>query len=242
MITTLLSNHDPQVEIEEMKKKIGDLKKLRPVKLTVKSPSKYNSDVDSLLTLPASPDTDTKTNNEVLDNLDKEILKKQIKYKEDSAKQDCEITNIQNMKEDYKRRLKENALLRNRLEQEISETKLKCMFDSNLDYLKSIEKGEIFSARHMDFHKSESARQALLYRMITDPFTDEQVDWVLKELKDIWMKNTEDVKKMADYIWKVILPECLIKIYSDYFKVSRSEAEKRIKETPLEGESEDEDN
>ena len=57
--------------------------------------------------------------------------------------------------------------------------------------------------------------------MITDPFTEEQVDWVLKELKDIWMKNSEDLKKMGDYIWKVILPECLIKLYSDLFEISK---------------------
>lgn len=220
-----------------MKKKISDLKKLRSVKSTEKSSNNYSGDVDSLLFLPKRRDIDSDV---VLDNLDKEILKKNIKYKEDSAKLDGEIKMVQNMKKDYRRRLKENALLRNKLAQEVSNAKLKCMFESNLDYLKSIEKGEIYSARHTDFHKSESARQALLYKMITDPFTEEQVDWVLKELKDIWMKNTEDVKKIADYIWKVLLPECLIKIYSDYFRMSRSEAEKKIKETPLVGESEDE--
>ena len=220
-----------------MKKKISDLKKLRSVKSTEKSSNNYSGDVDSLLFLPERRDIDSDV---VLDNLDKEILKKNIKYKEDSAKLDGEIKMVQNMKKDYRRRLKENALLRNKLAQEVSNAKLKCMFESNLDYLKSIEKGEIYSARHTDFHKSESARQALLYKMITDPFTEEQVDWVLKELKDIWMKNTEDVKKIADYIWKVLLPECLIKIYSDYFRMSRSEAEKKIKETPLVGESEDE--
>ena len=220
-----------------MKKKISDLKKLRSVKSTEKSSNNYSGDVDSLLFLPERRDIDSDV---VLDNLDKEILKKNIKYKEDSAKLDGEIKMVQNMKKDYSRRLKENALLRNKLAQEVSNAKLKCMFESNLDYLKSIEKGEIYSARHTDFHKSESARQALLYKMITDPFTEEQVDWVLKELKDIWMKNTEDVKKIADYIWKVLLPECLIKIYSDYFRMSRSEAEKKIKETPLVGESEDE--
>ena len=220
-----------------MKKKISDLKKLRSVKSTEKSSNNYSGDVDSLLFLPERRDIDSDV---VLDNLDKEILKKNIKYKEDSAKLDGEIKMVQNMKKDYRRRLKENALLRNKLAQEVSNAKLKCMFESNLDYLKSIEKGEIYSARHTDFHKSESARQALLYKMITDPFTEEQVDWVLKELKDIWMKNTEDVKKIADYIWKVLLPECLIKIYSDYFRMSRSEAEKKIKETPLVGEREDE--
>ena len=220
-----------------MKKKISDLKKLRSVKSTEKSSNNYAGDVDSLLFLPERRDIDSDV---VLDNLDKEILKKNIKYKEDSAKLDGEIKMVQNMKKDYRRRLKENALLRNKLAQEVSNAKLRCMFESNLDYLKSIEKGEIYSARHTDFHKSESARQALLYKMITDPFTEEQVDWVLKELKDIWMKNTEDVKKIADYIWKVLLPECLIKIYSDYFRMSRSEAEKKIKETPLVGESEDE--
>ena len=230
----------PQVSNDNIKKKIADLKNLQSAKSAEKSLNKYIPDVDILLKLPERPDTVGKTSDELLDKMDEEILKKDIKYKEDSAKLDREIEIGQNKKKDFKRRLKKNALLRDRLAQEISKTKLKRMFESNLDYLKSIETGEMFSTRHEDFHKSESARQALLYKMITDPFTEEQVDWVLKELKDIWMKNSKDVKKMADYIWKVILPECLIKLYSDFFEVSRSEAETMIKETPLEDESEDE--
>lgn len=230
----------PQVSNDNIKKKIADLKNLQSAKSAEKSLNKYIPDVDILLKLPERPDTVGKTSDELLDKMDEEILKKDIKYKEDSAKLDREIEIGQNKKKDFKRRLKKNALLRDRLAQEISKSKLKFMFESNLDYLKSIENGETFSARHCDFHKSESARQALLYKMITDPFTEEQVDWVLKELKDIWMKNSKDVKKMADYIWKVILPECLIKLYSDFFEVSRSEAETMIKETPLEDESEDE--
>ena len=233
-----LSIRFPQVEVDIMKNKLCDLKKLqsKSMKSAKKSGTNHISDVDSLLKLP---NTVGKTSDETLDDWDKVILKRDLKYKEDSAKLDLEIEIGKKKKEDYRKRLKENALLRNRLAQEISKNKLKQMFGNNLVYLKSIHEGETYSARHEDFHKSENARQALLYTMITDPFTDEQVDWVLKEIKDVWMKNSKDMKMMGDYIWKVILPECLIKLYSDFFEMSRTEAEKRIKETPVEGESEE---
>ena len=220
-----------------MKNKLGDLKKLQSK--SEKAGSKHIS-VDSILKLPERPNTVGKTSDEILDDWDKEILKRDLKYTEDSAKLDLEIEIGKKKKEAYRKRLKMNALLRNRLGQELSMTKLKLMFENNLDYLKSIEDGETFSVRHEDFYKSENSRQALLYKIITDPFTDEQVDLVLRELKEIWMKNSKEVKIMGDYIWKVILPECLIKLYADFFQMSRTEAERRIKETPLEGESEDE--
>ena len=34
-------------------------------------------------------------------------------------------------------------------------------------------------------------------------------------------------------MWKVLLPECFIKVYGDKFGVGRAEAEVMIRETPL---------
>ena len=38
---------------------------------------------------------------------------------------------------------------------------------------------------------------------------------------------------------QVLLPECFIKFYMDFFKVTKAEAEIKIKETPLKDEDED---
>ena len=78
--------------------------------------------------------------------------------------------------------------------------------------------------------------------MITDPFTDDQLDWTLDEIGKVWMRNKKEQMDCNEYVWKVLLPECFIKFYMDHFKVSKEEAKKRISETPLRGEEDsDED-
>ena len=69
--------------------------------------------------------------------------------------------------------------------------------------------------------------------MITDPFTDEQVNWTLEELGTVWMRNDRERREQGDYVWKVLLPECLTRFYMDFCGVGRSEAEQRMAETPL---------
>ena len=50
------------------------------------------------------------------------------------------------------------------------------------------------------------------------------------------MKTERDYMENNDYVWKVLLPEIFIKFYMDQFDVSKSEAEQRIRETPLKSE------
>ena len=47
------------------------------------------------------------------------------------------------------------------------------------------------------------------------------------------MRNKEEKKKFEDYVEKVILPECMIKLYMDIFGLDKKDAEKAIAETPL---------
>ena len=56
--------------------------------------------------------------------------------------------------------------------------------------------------------------------MITDPFTDEQLDWTLDEIEKVWMKTKEEHRKNNEYVWKVLLAECFIKFYMDMFDVT----------------------
>lgn len=47
------------------------------------------------------------------------------------------------------------------------------------------------------------------------------------------MKDKFELRKNHDYVWKVLLPECLIKFYMDFFHVDKVTAEVNISETPL---------
>ena len=69
--------------------------------------------------------------------------------------------------------------------------------------------------------------------MITDPFTDDQLEWTLEEIGNIWMKTKRDQMKNNEYVWKVILVETFIKFYMELFGFEKKEAEQRIRETPL---------
>ena len=77
--------------------------------------------------------------------------------------------------------------------------------------------------------------------MITDPFTDNQLEWTLDEIGQVWMKNKKEQMDNDEYVWKVLLAEAFIKFYMDHFGVGKKEAEKRISETPLRKTVEDED-
>ena len=115
------------------------------------------------------------------------------------------------------------------------------MFNENIEYLRSIRDGQTESSRHTAFHKDAGSRQALLYIQINQPFTDAQVNWTLECMTDVWMKTPKERADNLQYVSNVLMPECLIKFYSDFYKISKVEAEKRIKETPLD-EDDDSDN
>ena len=212
-------------------------------------------DIDDLLKLPKRPDNGGKTKDEILDELDVEIRKMQKKYDVDMAKADEEIEGRRKKREERKTRLRENALFRNRLEKELTETEMRSRVQANLGYLQSIHDGLTPSARHKAFHKSVRTREALHYSMITDPFTEDQLNWTLEEMSKVWMRTKREKMDNPEYIWKVLLPECFLKVYADKFGVSRAEAEVMIGETPLhrkdeprmetdstEGETEEEEN
>ena len=98
------------------------------------------------------------------------------------------------MTEELRARQEENAALCSRLQTELTEDKLQKRFKENVAYLKGVECGEVTSARHQAFHKSARSRQALYYKMITHPFSDEQLTWTLKELTKVWMRTRKDLE------------------------------------------------
>ena len=148
---------------------------------------------------------------------------------------DLEIEEEVRNREELTKRQCRNATLRTRLQEELTEKKLRGLFRENLPYLRGVQAGQVVSFRHQNFHKSTQKRHALRASMISEPFSDQQMDWTLDEIDKGLVKNLKKCSDLKDYIWKVLLPESFIKIYSDFFHLDMLEAEQRIRETSLTG-------
>ena len=61
----------------------------------------------------------------------------------------------------------------------------------------------------------------------------DQLEWTLEEIGKLWMRTKREKFDNQEYVWKVLLSECFIKFYMDWFEVTKEEAEIMIKETPL---------
>ena len=228
------------MDIALLKKKLCDRKqKLQLGQSQKVSKRVLKRSLSDILKLPECSDSG-KTKDDMLDILDADIARKNKKDEESLAKMDQELI-VQQQKQDIcKARKKKNFVNRGRLQKEITETKLKKLFAENKDFLQSIYDGETFCVRHVAFHKSETSRQALFYKLVTEPFSDDQVDWTLELMEQVWLKKAEKQKDMGDYIWKVLMPEFLVKIYANFFGVSQVDAETMIIETPVSDNSEEE--
>ena len=132
----------------------------------------YMPSIDELLKQPEKVGDDGKTMDEILDELDKEIAERKEKHERESAKVQADIAAEKLRQEERRKRLADNAKLRDRLEVEITEEELRKLFANNRVYLEGIWNGNNESARHKAFHQSRRTRHALTYMMITDPFTD----------------------------------------------------------------------
>ena len=163
-----------------------------------------------------------------LDQLDKEIANREEKHAKEMKQGKENIEAMKKEKLERKKRFNQNEKLRNRLRTALKEKEIQRRFADNSEYLREISSGNISSNRHDQFFKSEGASQQLFYRQISSPFSDEQVEWTEREIFKHW-----DKKQHRLYVSRVLLPECLIKIYMDYFGLTKAEAEKRISETPL---------
>ena len=69
-----------------------------------------------------------------------------------------------------------------RIKTELTQVRLRKMFQKNKDYLQNIFDGKIKSVRHEAFYKSVRTRQAHFYTIISYPFTDEELDKVILRL------------------------------------------------------------
>lgn len=188
---------------------------------------------DSLKVIPDRFDDGS----EYLDQLDKEIASSQKQHAEEMEKLKESIEAIKRKDVERQKRYKQNEQLKAVLRAELTEEEIKRMFTENLEYLRGIRSGNISSDRHDKFFESAGTRQQLFYRQILSPFSDLQVDWTEREIFKHW-----DKKQDEQYVSRVLLPECLIKIYMDYFGFIKTEAEERIFATPPSDDEDSDDN
>ena len=158
--------------------------------------------LEDVLKIPEASEVAREAN---LDALDRQIIERR---EEHELEMSVVVKAIQSEKARQKlkrKRFKENALRRNQIEAELSETHLAELFQKNKNLLIRIENEEEYSDRHEAFSKGGVFRDALVKRRIVSPFTDEHLDFTLNEMEKIWIGKSE-------YLWKVLLPEFFIQV------------------------------
>ena len=142
-----------------------------------------------------------RTEDDRVAEMEQEILHRNKIYEQENAKIERDIILEEERKKERKRRRQENDELRKSLEtlnlEELSER-----VNNLLSYLQDIWNGTEFSQRCDDFKKGGRPYQLLLYSANTYPFTDRQVDVVLKVLSARWMRDKEEQLRNYDFIDK----------------------------------------
>ena len=187
--------------------------------------------VDELLKIPVR-NKDGLSMDDILEKMDNKIAQRKRNHVFNMEKIDADIKALKHSQKERRECLYQNSLMMQRFKSQLTEDMLQQMFSDNLQYLRDIDVGLIYSWRHDTFYKSYGARQNLLYNSWLHSITDEQLEWTRRELAKVWMETKEKESKNRDYVWKVLLPECVIKLYVDFFGISKENVEKLLSETP----------
>ena len=176
-----------------------------------------------------------KSSDEVCDDRDEYIKRTQDGIEKSNKILDGLDMKFSKMLDESRESEKINIAAKRVLETNISHDEIKVLFKNNLNYLQKISIGEKQSCRHKDFFSGPRKRQQLLYKVIWSPFTDQQVNWTYEEIAKVWLATDQERINNLEYVEKVLVPESLVKFYQDLFDIEDSqEAEKRIRETPVE--------
>ena len=191
--------------------------------------------------MPKIPTNSVQEKELELDKLDLSIATSRAEFEKEMARVDRSIARERKRQSEFKERLVENSVRRDRLEKELSAPVLRGMFRKNKDYFMKIKCGEVKSLRHNEYFESGIKRDKLNFQKIVDPFNDEHLKVLWEELSLIWMKTKKDISDNAEYMEKVMVSECFLKFYMDFFDIDDTkEAEQRILETPVDGDSDGE--
>ena len=146
-----------------------------------------------------------------LDLIDKEISDSSSKF-EAEMEEVTKSTEQENAKQKARRkRFRENKIRRDKMESEVSYSKMKELFQQNKDYIMKVFSGEVCTARRDAFMKDGISRDRLRQKMIT-PFCDHHHSAIMDELSSIWMRDYWEEIKNSEFIWKVVLPETYVKV------------------------------
>ena len=142
-----------------------------------------------------------RTEDERVAEMEEEILHRNKIYEQEKAKIERDNILQEERRKERQRRRQENDELRKSLET-LSLEELSERVNNLLTYLQNIWNGTEFSQRCDDFKKGGRPYQLLLYSANTYPFTEEQVDVVLKVLSARWMRDKEEQLRHYDFIDK----------------------------------------
>ncbi|XP_040573728.1 uncharacterized protein [Lepeophtheirus salmonis] len=167
-----------------------------------------------------------------------EMTKELKKLCRESREKQSQFEEVKKNRKDYQ---ESSSKMRDELHSKLNSDGMKTWVLENEEFINNIWSGDIESSRYEAYHRSTEARHGLLYHMITHPYNDLQIEALLEAITQKWMQSSELINERSDFVWKVVMPEVLIKIYMETFNISnKNEAEKRIALTPLE--SDDDDN
>ena len=219
------SSQDQQEELKE-EEKLQEQKEQQEQEEGQEEQEQYEElpSIEELLKLPDQKEL-------MLDAMDKEIVQMTEDYDIKMAKVDKAISDQKIKRREWEVWQEENAALGLRI-RNMSEVEFREVVEQNTIYLKGVCNGEVPSVRHSSFHQSIKTRVLLIQTAFTEPFSEEQVDlanYVI--VSRVWNGGSSTDR---DYISKVLLPECLIKCYSDIHQVQKQEAEIRMKYTLVE--------
>ena len=117
----------------------------------------YTPDINDILRLPERSEDGGKTKEEILDELDAEIGRRQREHEQEMVEVDKETVEVEREREERRRVSRRNAQLRDRLEEELGEEAVRAMFARSLTHLEGIRAGSVASRRHAAFHQSTLA-------------------------------------------------------------------------------------
>ncbi|XP_064622585.1 uncharacterized protein LOC135484826 [Lineus longissimus] len=104
----------------------------------------------------------------------------------------------------------------------LSDSHLQYLVTKYEKYLQEIFQGKSRSWRHEDYKRGGKDRQNLTYNIHTLRYREEQEDTVMESLMKIFCSKHQ---KYLDYVFKVMFPEMLIKIYMEVRSCSMEKAE-----------------
>ena len=166
-------------------------------------------DIDELLKVPSDAEV---LKEKAFDDSDVQIKEATAKHNEEmKAVDDSMIRHKAKMKMRRKECV-ESRLRRIKMEEELTESQILTIFYKHSEYLKEIKHGKVECERHQAFMSGGLARWSLNLRVYDGCFSDDLIEVILNAIDKVTGLEPKERILNADYNWKVLLPEFLIKV------------------------------